>query len=387
MRKLSGLLFLVVLLASLAFSQDARGRVVGTVVDQSGAVIPNARVTAVNVATGDKRQTTSDSQGAYQVLQLPIGTYQVTVEAQGFRKLTTEPEKLEINQSLRVLAKLEVGATTETVEVDAQATGVETVNPTLGHSVVTSQIVSAPLNGRNTLDLALLEPGVIPNLSGSGSFSVAGSRGDSVTFLLDGGVNNNLLNNGVVFNPNPDAIEEFRILTSNYGAEYGRSGGGIVSVVTKSGTNQIHGSLYNYLRNDDLNANRFFNNANGLPRDVLKRNQFGGTVGAPIMIPKVLNGKDKAFFFFSYQGQRQSQLTTTSKIAVFTPAELNGDFSLSNAAHTGPDQNVVSFLQQFPYYQPNAAQAARGIIDPSRISSVARNYMKNNLLASRPRGF
>ncbi len=387
MRNALGVLLVSFCLLTSAVAQDATGRIVGTVVDATGAVVPNAKVAAVNVDTGNKRETVTDSEGAYQIVLLPIGRYQLTVEATGFRKSTIEPQKLEINQSLKLDVKLEVGSSTETVEVVSTASGVETVNATLGHSVTSNQIVSAPLNGRNTLDLALLQPGVIPNLSGNGSFSVAGSRGDSVTYLLDGGVNNNLLDNRVVYNPNPDAVEEFRILTSNYGAEYGRSGGGIVSVVTKSGTNQVHGSAYDYLRNDALNANRFFNNANGLPREILKRNQFGGTLGAPIVIPKVLNGRDKAFFFFSYQGQRQSQLTTTSKIAVFTPSELTGDFSLSNASHTGPDKNVVAFLQDNPFYQPNAAKAAQGIIDPSRIASVAQSYIKNSLLASSGSGF
>src|SRR5436309_11310866 len=212
-------------------------------------------------------------------------------------------------------------------------------------SVTANQIQSMPLNGRNTLDLALLQPGVIPSIAGgnlnvcggtSTCFSVAGGRQDSVTYLLDGGVNNNLLNNGVVLNPNPDMIEEFRILTSTYNAEYGRNGGGIVSVVTKSGTNEFHGTAYDYVRNDALNANSFFNNAGGLPKDILKRNQFGGTLGGPAM-------KDRLFFFGGWQSQRQSRLQTSPKLNTFTPAELNGDFSRSNASHTGPDTNVAAF--------------------------------------------
>src|SRR4051812_1736102 len=387
MRKALGGLLVSLCLLTPAVGQDATGRVIGTVTDPAGSVVQNAKVYLTNIDTGVRRETTTDGEGAYQILLLPIGTYQLTVEAARFRKTTMERQKLEINQSLKLDAKLEIGLSTETVQVMSSASGVETVVATLGHSVTSNQIVSAPLNGRNTLDLALLQPGVIPNLSGNGTFSVAGSRGDSVTYLLDGGVNNNLLDNRVAYNPNPDAVEEFRILTSNYGAEYGRSGGGIVSVVTKSGTNQAHGSAYDYLRNNDLNANRFFNNVNGLPREILKRNQFGGTVGAPIVIPKVLNGRDKAFFFFSYQGQRQSQLTTTSKIAVFTPAELTGDFSLSNPSRTGPDTNVVAFLQSNPFYQSNPALASRGIIDPTKIASVAQAYIKNNLLASSGSGF
>ena len=202
---------------------------------------------------------------------------------------------------------------TDTVQVEADVSGVETVVSQLGGSVTASQIVAAPLNGRNVLDLALLQPGVVPsNVGGAGSFSVAGGRQDSVGYVLDGGVNTNLLNNGVVFNPNPDAVQEFRILTSNYSAEYGRSAGGVVTVATKSGTNDFHGSAYDYIRNKSFNANSFFNNAFGLPIDTLKRNQFGGSLGGPVL-------KDKLFFFGAYQGQRQSRLTSTSKVQVYTP--------------------------------------------------------------------
>src|SRR5437773_2985264 len=233
-------------------------------------------------------------------------------------------------------------------------------------SVTSNQIVNMPLNGRNTLDLALLQPGVIPTTAGgnTGTFSVAGGRQNSVTYLLDGGINNNLLSNGVVLNPNPDTIEEFRILTSTYNAEYGRNGGGIVSVVTKSGTNEFHGTAYDYVRNDALNANSFFNNAGGLPKDILKRNQYGGTLGGPVL-------KDRLFFFSGWQSQRQSKLQVTSRTRVFTPAELNGDFSRSNAAGDGPDTNVAALLPMFPFFQLNAALAAQDLIHPTTSTSVA----------------
>src|SRR5207249_1217608 len=291
--------------------------------------------------------------------------------------------------SLRVDIRMTVGGITEEVLVEEGISHVETITPTLGMSVTANQIQSMPLNGRNTLDLALLQPGVIPSIAGgnlnvcggtSTCFSVAGGRQDSVTYLLDGGVNNNLLNNGVVLNPNPDMIEEFRILTSTYNAEYGRNAGGIVSVVTKSGTNSFHGTAFDYVRNDALNANAFFNKANDLPKDILKRNQFGGTIGGPIV-------KDKLFFYSGWQSQRLSQLRTTNKLQIFTPAELSGDFSLSNAGHTGPDTNVAAFLQRFPYFQPNPALAAQGIIDPAKIGTIAKNYIQNNLIPADPSGF
>src|ERR1700733_4227876 len=334
---------------SLGFSQDANGRIIGVITDPSGSVIPHAKITVTNTQTNVSNETTSGDDGSYQVLLLPIGTYRVSVEAQGFRKSVTNPQTLEINQSLKVDIKLEVGSTAETVQVEATATGVETTNATVSNTINANEIMNAPLNGRDVMSLAFMMPGVTPTTttvpgslaSGSstaaGTFSINGARPDSITYLIDGGVNNDLLSNGLVLDPNPDAIEEFKILTNNYNAEYGRNAGGIVSVVTRSGTSTFHGSAYDYVRNGDLNANTFFNNQAGLPVDPLKRNQFGGTVGGPIYIPKVLNSKNRMFFFVSYQGQRQSDLASTSKTVVFTPAELNGDFSHGNAAGTGPD--------------------------------------------------
>ena len=387
---------LFLLLPVNADAQEATGKIVGTVTDQSGALVPGAKVSVTGVTTKINRDTVTDEEGSFQVLSLPIGNYQVTVEREGFKKAVGEEQKLLINQSLRLDFSLEVGSTSETVTVAAQSGGVETINPTLGQSVTSRPIVNLPLNGRNVLQLALLQPGVSetnPSDSGAGFFSIAGGRGDSVTFLLDGGVNNNLLSNRVVFNPNPDTVAEFRLLTSNYTAEYGRNAGGIISVVTKSGTNDLHGSLFEFLRNEKLNANSFFNNRNGLPREILKRNQYGGFVGGPIILPrfgeggrKIYNGRDKAFFFVSYQGQRQVQNQTTADVTVFTPAELRGDFSRSNASRTGPDSRIVSFLNANPSFQPNAALRTQGIIDPSRINRVAQNYINAGLIPTSPAG-
>ena len=368
--------------------QDASGRVIGTVTDPTGAAIAGAKVTVTNVATQVSRETTSDNQGNYQILEVPIGSYRVNVEHPGFSKVVTDPQVLNIGASLRMDVKLTVGATTETVQVQGQAAGVETVNATLGSSVTSRPIVNMPLNGRNVLDLALLQPGVTQQRSNGGpggfTFSIAGSRTDSVTYLLDGGVNNNLLNNGVVYNPNPDTVAEFRILTSNYSAEYGRNGGGIVSVVLKQGTNQFHGSAFEFNRNDAFNANDFFDNLNGQPRPVLKRNQFGGTIGGPITIPKVFSGKDRFFFFVAYQGQRLTQKTLGLQVNTYTPAELSGNFSQTNKG--APDAGVVKFLQANPFFQPNAALAAQGIIDPSKINSVAQKYISGGLIPTSATG-
>ena len=216
----------------------------------------------------------------------------------GFGKAVTNTQPLDINQSLRIDVHMKVGAAMERVEVQSQVAQVETLNPTIGATVSGAPVESLPLNGRDVLDLALTQPGVAPAPSGGyggGNFTIAGGRADAVSYVLDGGTNNSVTGNSVVFNPNPDTIAEFRILSNNYTAEYGRNGGGTVSVVTKSGTNAFHGSLFDYLRNDAFNANDFFDNLNGVPRPVLKRNQFGGTIGGPVV-------KDKIFFFFGYHG-------------------------------------------------------------------------------------
>ena len=381
------------LLALNASAQNTTGRIIGVVTDPTGSVIRGAKVTATNVATQISQDAMTSEDGSYQILLLPIGDYRVSAEATGFRRTVTDPQKLDINQSLKVDLKLEVGAVTETVSVEAVTTGVETVSATTGSVVGATEIREAPLNGRNVMSLATLVPGVIPGVAGANTvaggtgFSIAGMRTDSVTFLLDGSINTNLLNNGLVLNPNPEAVEEFRVLTSNYNAEYGRNAGGIVSVQTRSGSNQFHGALYDYVRNSYFNANTFFNNASGLPIDSLKRNQFGVTVGGPVVIPKLFNGRNKVFFMMSYQGQRLTQLQTSSKVNTFTPAELTGDFSRSNSSGTGPDQKVVSFLQQFPTFQPDPTKAAQGIIDPTRINPVSQNYIKAGLIPTSASGF
>ncbi|MBI3697660.1 MAG: TonB-dependent receptor [Acidobacteria bacterium] len=383
--------FCALLLLAAVFplpAQDATGRVVGTVTDPSGALLPDTKITVTNTATGVSRETLTDSEGNFQVLSVPIGAYQVTAEHTGFTKVVTETQALQINQSLRFDIHMKVGAVTETVQVEALTSTVETMVAMLGQSVTARPLHDLPLNGRNMLDLALLQPGVTeqrPNGGPGGfSFSIAGGRTDSVTYLLDGGMNNNLLNNGPVYTPNPDAVAEFRLLTSNYTAEYGRNGAGIISIVTRSGTNDWHGGAHDFVRNDAFNANPFFNNANKIPKPILKRNQFGASIGGPIDIPRVLHGKDRFFFFTSYQGQRLVQTSVPADVTTFTPAELNGDFSRSNRGN--PDTGVANFLTKFPFFQPNPNLAGQAIIDPSRFNSVAKAYLKNNLIPTSPSG-
>ncbi len=372
----------LLLLAPATWAQDATGKIAGNITDASGAVVPGAKVVVTNLDTKTTKQTIANSQGFYQVLQLPIGHYEVSAEAAGFSKSLTRPANpLEINQTLRADLTLEVGSPTTSITIESQANSVETGNSTVGGTVSGEAIFELPLNGRDTLDLLASQPGVTPtnpDSGAAGNYSIGGGRTDSVTYLLDGGLNNDLLSNGVVVDPNPDAIAEFRVLQSTYGAEYGRNAGGIVSVVSKSGTNQLHGTIYDYVRNTDFDANDFFNNQQGLPRAILQRNQYGGTFGGPLV-------RNKLFFFFSYQGQKQTQVQLEGKVATFTPAEAQGNFS--QAVNGGPDPNVVAFLQANPYYQSNPALAAQGIINPGSIDPVAQAYFKNGLIPTSASGF
>jgi outer membrane receptor protein involved in Fe transport len=361
-------------------AQDTTGKITGTVTDPSGGVVTGAKVTVTHNATGISHATTTDQSGTYQVLQLPIGLYHVTAEASGFKAVTVNSTTpLEINQTLRIDVTLQIGQVSSAIEVQSSATMVETENQTLGSTVTGQAIFELPLNGRNTLDLLKTQPGVTPtnpDSGAAGNYSIGGQRTDSVTYLLDGGNNNDLLGNDVVADPNPDAIAEFKVLESNYSAEYGRNAGGIVSVVTKSGTNSFHGTAYDYVRNNFFNANTFFNNEQGLPVPVLKRNQFGGTVGGPII-------KNKLFFFFSYEGQRESALDSTpGRVTTYTPAEAGGDFSNTDYAST-----VATFLLANPQYQANPVLAARGIIDPAAVDPVAKAYFANGLVPTSPTGF
>ena len=386
---LLGVLCLVAVTAPV-MAQNSTGRILGVVTDSQGLFLAGAKVTVTNTATNAHWEVVTESDGTYQVLNLPIGTYSVTVEQRGFKKAVTTPQELNINQSLRIDVSLKVGAINEVIDVKSESAMVETVVPTVGGTVTGAPVEDLPLNGRNVLDLALTQPGVTPaqpNTYGAasgiptGEFSVAGGRDNAVTYLLDGGDNTSVTYGAPVVDPNPDTVAEFRILDNNYTAEFGRSAGGVVSVVTKSGSNQFNGSVFDYLRNDALNANNYFNKDNpdptqNSPRPILKRNQYGGTLGGPIV-------KNRAFFFFGFQGQRQNSVTVGSGLNVFTPSELNnGDFSADPNVAT-----LVAFLNKHTYFQSDAAKRAQGIIDPSKFDPVAKAYINANLLPVTSSGF
>ncbi len=309
-------LFMVV--TRLAMAQTSAS-IRGTITDPSQAIVPSTRVTLTNEGTGAVQATTANSMGDYVFTQVLPGTYTLEVGANGFRKYIRRGIVLAVDQAAKLDITLEVGVSTEVMQVTGNATQVTTVNAELGSVENQQRILDLPLVERNTLLLGLLQAGVFPADPNDGSgnpFSVSGQRSESLTFLVDGADNNDFLSNNIVVNANPDAVQEFKILTNNYSAEFGRTSGGIVNQVTKSGTNILHGDLFEFFRNDALNARDYF-----LPeRTSFKRNLFGGTLGGPIR-------KDKTFFFVSYQGSRRREGQVAPILQVLSPAERTGDFS------------------------------------------------------------
>jgi hypothetical protein len=387
------LLCVVGLVRSLS-AQTTNAKIIGVVTDPSGAVVPGAKVTVRNTLTNVSTTVLTNKSGGYEALSLPIGQYSVEVEKSGFATTTSPAYALQINQTQKVDFKLPLAGATQAIEVTIQAAAIDTVSSTIGGSVTERPLVDLPLNGRDILDLAQLQPGVTlgnpdngsaTGVSNAGGISVAGGRTDSITYLLDGGNNTSLLNNGVVFSPNPDSVEEFRILENNYSAEYGRNGGGVISVVSKSGTRAYHGTAFDFDRNDAFNANDFFNKRNGVARDPLKRHQFGGTFGGEIFVPKFLPRKDKFFYFFSYEGQRLIDTQNNGVSQIATTAEVvNGDFSGAGAL---TQSLVAQFLQANPYFQSDPVKASEGIFDPTTFDPVAQAYIKAGIFPYNATGF
>jgi hypothetical protein len=310
-----GLTFVLaaLLLASAAHAAEVTASLLGTVRDASGAVVPGASISLTNTQTNVTQKVQTGTDGEYSFTLIPVGQYRLTVERTGFRKYVQEGIILQVNQAAKQDIKLDVGAQTEVVEVTGDVAQVDTVTATLGSVETQRRIVDLPLVERDTFQLGLLQAGVFapdPDDGSQNPFSVSGQRSESLTFLIDGVDNNNFLGNNAVVDPNPDAVEEFKILTNNYGAEYGRTSGGIVNQVIKSGTNAFHGGVFEFFRNDDLNARNYFQPT----RTRFNRNLFGGTLGGPIR-------KDKTFFFISYQGSRRIEGQVAPVLTVLSPAQ------------------------------------------------------------------
>ncbi len=320
-----GLAVLVAALVAVAgYAQSTGGRIRGTVTDPSGGTVTAAKVSIINQANGSVRDTETGGNGEYIFLEVPVGTYEINVNQAGFKKYVRKGIVLELNQILGLDIVLQVGGSTETIEVTGAPPLVDTTSTQLGAVVGERAVSEIPLAQRDTYQLLQLQPGVqsqlgVDNLYGSdraGVVSVNGGRGRDNNFTVNGGDGNDQFANLPAIQPSPDSIEEFRVLTNTFDAEYGRNSGAVVNVVTKSGSNEIHGNLYEFFRNQALNARGFF--------DITKldylQNQFGATLGGPIK-------KDKTFFFLTYEGDRLRKGTSSDTVTVPTAAERLGDFS------------------------------------------------------------
>jgi hypothetical protein len=315
----------LLLFAAGCFAQDTTATIAGQVQDASGAGIAGAKVTAKNLQTGLERTVTSSEGATYNLPLLPIGTYEVSAEMAGFKRVVQTDITLQVDQHARVDFKLPVGAASDSVQVTAEVPLTQTDASSLGSVIDNTKVVELPLNGRQFYSLALLVPGVTPPAQGSilsfrGGFNVAGASELNNNFTLNGLDNNNQLLSAPAFRPSVDAIEEFKILTGIFPAEYGRNSGSQVIVTTKSGTNGFHGTAFDFLRNQVLDAENFFTPSNA-SKPSFKQNQFGGTLGGPII-------RNKTFFFASYEGLRSTQ-QITALTNVPTVAMVNGDFSAS----------------------------------------------------------
>jgi hypothetical protein len=328
-----GLLLATLVGTTVTRAQDVSASLRGTVTDETGGTVSGAKVTAIHTETGFQRTADSDAQGVYVLLQLPVGRYRVESEAKGFKKYVQDGVLLDVNQSATLPVRLVVGSPTQLVEVKADAAVIETTSTNLGQAVGEREILDLPLNGRNFTQLGLLQTGVVPLTPGllqaggilreGQSYAVNGQRPESNNFLIDGADNFDTVDGGFVLQPPVDAIAEFRILTHTANAEFGHSTGSTTNIVTRSGSNQFHGSAWDFLRNNDLDAKSFFAGS----VEPLRRNQFGGTFGGPVL-------KDKTFFFLYYEGIRNHQGETTLTTVPSDP-ERTGNFGDQCALYNG----------------------------------------------------
>ncbi len=360
--------------AAANLSASPVGSVSGTVKDSSGAIVTGVRLTLTNTATNAQFVTTTNPQGEFQFLQLAPSTYSLAAESQGFKKSNISSVLVQVDQVTHVELTLEVGSLTESVQVEGVAPLLENDKSTLSSVVDSRTIGNMPLNARQFLDLALLTPGAMPSVPGQqgGGFSVGGARSQSNLFLLDGVSNMDTQIGSPLGNFRiTDAVQEFAVQTSVPTAEFGRGHGAQMSIVTKSGTNQFHGSVFEYLRNSDLDAADFFTNRLRGTKNTLHRNQFGAAGGGPIRY-------DKTFFFASWEGFRQVN-PTVSSTRVPTDAE--------RAMVTDPISKAV--LQFWP--SPNAAgttinyiaNVAASTFDNTGLIKIDHNFSDKDRLTGR----
>ncbi len=351
-----------------SFGQSTTATIAGVVTDATGGVVPGATINAIQVATTNSRTATTQADGTYSLQFLPIGEYRVEVSAKGFRKFEQQGITLEVGGRARVDAVLQVGATTDVIEVTAGAPVVETTSPALGQVITNKDIDNLPLVNRDIYTLLTLTAGIDSSEAAADNFGapmqatiVNGSPNSgigSVNYTLNGGSNTNGLRNTGNAVPNPDAIQEFRVITNSFPADEGRFGGASVTMVSKSGTNNFHGTLFEFLRNDKLNANRWTPGQSSLLADPLHRNQFGGTLGGPVI-------RNKTFVFGTYSGLRERTSVFQNTATPLTALERIGDLSATGG--TAP----VDPLTNLPF--PGK------IIPPTRIDPVSKKIIDTYL--------
>jgi hypothetical protein len=335
-------LSLCLICSTLMSAQSTGGRILGRVADSSGAVLANVKVTLTNEATGVSADTTTSGNGDYGFPQVSVGTYRIEFDLAGFKKSVQKGVNVDLNQVVTLNSVLQIGQTKEVVEVTSEAPLVDTTSTQLGSIMDAHQVSNLPLNSRDTYQLLQLQPGV-QGVGGSdlfygsntaGAVSVNGGRGRSNNFNVNGGDGNDLFVNSPAIQPTPDSIAEFRVLSNTFDAEYGRNSGAVINVVTKSGTNGWHGSVYEFLRNQMFNSKGYLD----LRRPDDKQNQFGGTFGGPIV-------KDRTFFFTSYEGRRVVHGISSDAVTVPTDTERNnGDFSATGFTGSVGTQVVADVL-------------------------------------------
>jgi outer membrane receptor protein involved in Fe transport len=363
-KRLLGLLVALTSLACYGQSQFGGASLNGLVTDPSGATITNAKVTATQTATNASRETLSTSDGLYSFASLQPGAYQLTVEATGFKTAKRDGLTLNIGALSTLDISLEVGTPTEVITVTEEAPIVETSRSQTSTTIDTRSVSELPINGRNFLDFALLTPGVVRDPTRGGDITFGGQRGTMNSLTVDGSDSNNVFfgqstgragSGRSPYSFSQDAVQEFQVSTNAFAAENGRAGGGLINVITKSGTNQLHGTLFHFFRDRSLNANTFINNRNGAAKGQYHFNQFGGNIGGPI-------AKDKLFFFFDYDGQRNSESITT----VF-----GGAAAPSDAASQAGRALLLPYLTQYPRRLDNNVYLVKGdwqINDAQRLS-------------------
>ncbi len=362
------LAFALLLLLTPAFPQGGEStQILGNVQDTTGALVPNVEITATHLATGQVRRVTTGESGTYTFPLMTPGGYAVKAEKQGFKAEVVSGLVVQLNQKARVDFTLQVGAVTESVEVTAQAMLLTTDDATLGNVVEQKRVVDLPLNGRNFAFLAGLMPGVIKGISSNTNqygrrdsavaISANGSRENQGQVLYDGVYTAWNINNATFFRASIEAIEEFKVHAATYSAEYGHNAGAQVEIHTKPGGNQLHGALFEFLRNDNLDARNFFRVA-PLSKDILQRNQFGFVLSGPVYLPKVYNGRDKTFWMVNYEGQREKQEVAQRGTVIPVPFR-SGTFS-----------GLAAALRD-----PLGGTFANNLIPASRRDPIAQNYL------------